>query len=125
MPCGITRVVVSPGVMSSTGRREEVHRHSGWLIPAAFFFAILLLSGLFLGWYLRPGPRSQGAPTGQSGLVELHVHGTAFAVPANYVEDARARAGGDMEALTLVALFPSWQGYSEDQARQFASNAPH
>jgi hypothetical protein len=110
--------------MSSTGRREEVHRHSGWLIPGVFLFAILLLSGLFLGWYLRPGPRSQLAPTGQSGLVKLRLHGTSFAVPANYIENARARAGGDMEALTLVALFPAWQGYSESQARLFGSNAP-
>jgi hypothetical protein len=110
--------------MSSTGRREEVHRHSGWLIPGAFLFAILLLSGLFLGWYLRPGPRTQIAPTGQSELVNLRLHGTAFAVPANYIENAKARTGGDMDALTLVALFPSWQGYSESQARQFSSNAP-
>jgi hypothetical protein len=110
--------------MSSTGRREEIHRHSGWLIPGAFLFAILLLSGLFLGWYLRPGPRSQIVPTGQSSLVELRLRGISFAVPANYIENARARAGGDMDALTLVALFPSWQGYSESQARQFASNAP-
>jgi len=110
--------------MSSTGRREEIHRHSGWLIPGAFLFAILLLSGLFLGWYLRPGPRSQITPTGQSGLVNLRLHGTAFAVPANYIENAKARAGGDMDVLTLVALFPSWQGYSESQARLFSNNAP-
>jgi hypothetical protein len=110
--------------MSSTGRREEIHRHSGWVIPGALFFVTLLLSSLFLGWYLRPGPKSQAAPTGQSGLVDLRLHGTAFAVPANYIENAKARAGGDMGALTLVALFPSWQGYSESQARLFASNAP-
>lgn len=108
--------------MSSTGRREEVHRHSGWLIPGTLFLATLLLSSLFLGWYLRPGPRSQLAP--QSSLVELRLHGTSFAVPANYIENAKARAGGDMDALTLVTLFPSWQGYSESQARLFASDAP-
>lgn len=110
--------------MSSTGRREDVHRHSGWLIPGALFFATLLLSGLFLGWYLRPDPRSQTAPTGQSGLVALNLHGASFAVPANYIENAKARAGGDINTLTLVALFPSWQGYSDSQAQLFASNAP-
>jgi len=109
--------------MSSPGRREEIHRHSGWLIPGALFFATLLLSSLLLGWYLRPGPRFQMAPTARSSLVELRLRDTGFAVPANYIENAKARAGGDMEALTLVALFPSWQGYSEDQARLFASNA--
>ncbi len=94
------------------------------MIPGALFLVVLLLSSLFLGWYLRPGPRSQVAPTGQSGLVELRLRGTPFAVPANYIENAKARSGGDMDSLTLVALFPSWQGYSESQARLFASNAP-
>src|SRR5258706_5411993 len=108
--------------MSSTGRREEVHRHSGWLVPGGFFFVILLLSGLFLGWYLRPGPRSQVAP--QSSLVRLSLRGVTFAIPANYIENAKARAGGDMDAVTLVTLFSSWQGYSEGQARLFGGNAP-
>jgi len=110
--------------MSSTGRREEVHRHSGWLLPGMLFLATLLLSGLLLGWYLRPDPRSPPAPTDRSTLVELRLHGASFTVPANYIENAKARAGGDMDAITLVTLFPSWQGYSESQARLFTSNAP-
>lgn len=110
--------------MSSTGHREEIHRHSGWLIPGAFFFALLLLSSLLLGWYLRPGPKSQIAPTGQSDLVRLSLHGVSFTIPANYIENAKARAGGGMDAVTLVTLFSSWQGYSEGQARLFGGNAP-
>lgn len=109
--------------MSSMGRRDEVHSHSGWLIVGIVFFAIMLLSGLFLGWYLRPGPGSPAAPTGQSGLVRLSVHGTSFVIPANYIEDAKARAGGEMNSVTLVTLFSSWRGYSEDEAPQFG-NAP-
>src|SRR5476651_126722 len=50
-------------VSRTADEKEDVHQHSGWLIPLAVAFAILLLSGLFLGWYLRPGPRPQsGAP---------------------------------------------------------------
>lgn len=113
-----------PGVMSTTGHREEIHRHSGWVIPGAFFFALLLLSGLLLGWYLRPGPRSQIAPTGQSNAVTLTLHGVSFTIAANYIESAKARAGGAMDSVTLVTLFPSWRGYSEEQARLFAGNAP-
>ena len=109
--------------MSSMGRGDEVHSHSGWLIPGIAFFAIMLLSGLFLGWYLRPGPRSPAAPTGQSGRVRLSVHGTSFVIPANYIESAKARAGVEMDAVTLVTLFSSWRGYSEDQARLFGGNA--
>jgi hypothetical protein len=110
--------------MSSTGKKEEVHRHSGWLIPLAFFFTILLLSGLFLGWYLRPGPRAPAAPTDQSTLVQVMVRGTPFLIPANYIESSAARAGGEMDSLALAFLFPSWHGYSEGQARLFTGNAP-
>ena len=110
--------------MSIGGGREEMHGHSGWLIPLGFIFAILVLSGLFLGWYLRPGPKPAGAPTGKSDLVHLTVRGTAFAIPANYIENAAARAGGEQDSLALAALFPSWLGYSDADARLFQGNAP-
>jgi hypothetical protein len=104
--------------------RDEMHGHSGWLIPFAFVSAILLLSGLFLGWYLRPGPRSAAALTGNSVLVHLMVRGAAFAIPANYIENAAARSGGEQDSLALAVLFPSWRGYSEADARLFQGNAP-
>jgi hypothetical protein len=110
--------------MGSTSQKEEIHRHSGWLIPGVFFFAILVLSGLLLGWYLRPGPRSVVAPTGQSGLVTISLRGVSLAIPANYIENATARAGGEMDGITLAMLFPSWHGYSDAEARLFAGNAP-
>lgn len=110
--------------MSYQGRGEEIHQHSGWLIPLAFGLAILLLSGLFLGWYLRPGPKGGGMPTVQSHAVELKVRGVPFSIPANYIESAAARAGGEQDNLTLAALFPSWAGYSDADARQFTGNAP-
>ncbi|HEY4078145.1 MAG TPA: hypothetical protein VGM26_14540 [Rhizomicrobium sp.] len=110
--------------MSNSGRKEYVHQHSGWVIPLAVVFAILLLSGLFLGWYLRPGPRTTGAPTGRANIVALTVQGTPFAIPANYIESSAARAGGAQNTLTLAALFPSFRGYSEDEAKSFAGNAP-
>jgi hypothetical protein len=110
--------------MSGAKDREEVHRHSGWLIPAAFFCFVLLLSGLWLGWYLRPGPKPAAAPTGRSTLVKLSVRGIPFSIPANYIESSTAQAGGEMESVRLVAQFPSWRGYSADDARLFAGNAP-
>jgi len=30
------------------GQREQIYRHSGWLIPAGMLLALLLLSGLLL-----------------------------------------------------------------------------
>jgi len=110
--------------MSMQGGRDEMHGHSGWLIPFAFVSAILLLSGLFLGWYLRPGPRPAAALTGNSDLVHLTVRGATFAIPANYIENAAARSGGEQDSLALAVLFPSWRGYSEADARLFQGNAP-
>ena len=80
--------------MSHVDQKEDIHQHSGWLIPVAFLFAVLLLSGLFLGWYLRPGPKAPAAPTDQATLVALTVRGQAFVIPANYVQNSAARAGG-------------------------------
>ncbi|HEY2009710.1 MAG TPA: hypothetical protein VGH23_12015 [Rhizomicrobium sp.] len=105
-------------------QKEDIHRHSGWLIPAAFLFAILLLSGLFLGWYLRPGPRVPTAPTDQDTLVGLTVGGQAFTIPANYIQNSAARTGGTQTSVALAALFPSWHGYSDSEARAFSGNAP-
>lgn len=106
------------------GDREEIHRHSGWVIPAVLFLAIVILSGMFLGWYLRPGPKAQAAPTGRSTMVQVTVRGIPFTIPANYMESSAARAGGELDSLSLVALFPSWRGYSDADARLFTGNAP-
>jgi hypothetical protein len=110
--------------MGSTGRKQEIHRHSGWLIPGVFLFAVLLLSGLLLGWYLRPGSRSVSASTSQSTPVKITLRGVSLAIPANYIESSTARAGGDMDAVTLAVLFPSWHGYSDAEAGSFSGNAP-
>jgi hypothetical protein len=107
--------------MSGRGQKEVFHRHSGWWIPAFFFLAIVILSGLLLGWYLRPGLGS-ATPTGQSHQVGVNVGGTFFEIPANYFESPGT--GSTMKSVTLMALFPSWRGYSEAEARQFAGNAP-
>ena len=111
---------MSPGIMSTS--REEIHRHSGWWIPAAFLAALLLLAGLILGWDLRPGPKSPVASTGA--LVRLSLGDVSFAVPANYIENPKARSGGALHSLVLIARFPVWDGYSPSQARLFSSNAP-
>lgn len=107
--------------MRSVGYREEVHRHSGWVLPVAVLFFLLLLSGLWLGWYLRPGPT---ALTGRSTIVKVVVRGTPLLIPANYIDSPQGRAGGPVNSIRLAALFPSWRGYSDAEARLFASNAP-
>ena len=102
--------------------RTVIHRHSGWLVPLAFILALLALSGAFLAWYLRPGPHG-GAPSRETATVTLSVRGLRLAVPANYIETAAARRGGEQNAVTLFALYPSFRGYSEADADLFAGNA--
>lgn len=110
--------------MIQDGEKEHIHQHSGWLLAAAFLFAVMLLSGLLLGWYLRPGPRAPATLTGLSDLVPVSLAGLNLQVPANYIQNAAARSGGEQDSLALAALFPAWQGYSENLAHQFQGNAP-
>ena len=109
--------------MTIQDQREEVHGHSGWLIPLGVVCAILLLSGLLMGWYLRPGPKTAQA-TDKGTVVALNVGGTAFTIPANFIENPAARGGGDQALVTMAVLFPSWHGYSDEEAKAFAGNAP-
>jgi len=110
--------------MSHADQRENIHQHSGWLIPAVFLCVIVALSGLFLGWYLRPGPKPAALPTDKSNQVRMKIHNLVFAIPANYIQNSATRSGGEQESVALAALFPSWLGYSDATARLFAGNAP-
>jgi hypothetical protein len=110
--------------MAQSGEKEDIHRHSGWLVPAVFLFAVLLLSGLLLSWYLRPGLRASDTLTGLSDLVPVTVGDLVLEVPANYIQNPIARAGGMQGSLALAALYPSWDGYSRETAPQFQGNAP-
>jgi hypothetical protein len=103
--------------------RTVIHRHSGWFIPLGFGLTVLLLCGLFLLWYLRPGQR-ESALTGDITPVNLSVHELKLAVPANHIETASARAGGAQSMLTLFALLPDMRGYSRADAQRFTGNAP-
>jgi len=102
---------------------------SGWLIPLIVFFAIAILSALFLAYYFVPGPqqfsRTRPAPTDSKELIMLSVAGTRFNIPSNYILFAADRRGGDMEELSLIALFPGLQGYTLADAQEFTSNAPN
>ena len=70
----------------------------------------MLLSGLLLGWYLRPGPRAPAVLTGQSDLVPVTLGSLSLEVPANYIQNPAARAGGEQDSLDLAALFPVLAG---------------
>lgn len=105
------------------GRPDDIHQHSGWWIPLAFMLTVVALSGLFLLYYLRPGPRDV-ALTDDASIVPVSVRELSLSVPANYIRVPAIRAGGPQQLLTLVALLPDMTGYSDADGRLFATNAP-
>jgi hypothetical protein len=106
-------------------RPEEIHQHSGWLIPLAFLAVIAVLAALFLLYDLRPGmgPRNAGR-SADATPVALSVRGMTLSVPANYLDSAEARNGGEQDVLQLSAILPDMRGYSQENARLFSGNAP-
>jgi hypothetical protein len=107
----------------SATHRTVIHRHSGWVIPLGFAAAVLLLSVLFLAWYLRPGPRG-GLPSPDTAPVALTVGDIVLSVPLNHIETPAARTGGLQASVTLFALYPAMRGFSRADAPLFADNAP-
>ncbi|HWA30829.1 MAG TPA: hypothetical protein VG867_07015 [Rhizomicrobium sp.] len=113
--------------MSRTSDTEEVKQRSGWLIPAAVFIVTAGLSALFLLYYLVPAPTSfieeHTAPTTRTDPIEISVHDTKFAIPANYFMFARARQGGVEKEVHLFTTYPQFKGYSEWNSSAFANNS--
>jgi hypothetical protein len=111
-------------VSEASNRPEEIHQHSGWLIPLAFLAVILVLSALFLLYDLRPAPGPRAGRTADEAPVALTVGNLELTVPANYLDSRAARQGGEQDALTLSALLPDMRGYSSGEARLFTGNPP-
>lgn len=106
---------------------DEVHQHSGWLIPIMVFVVTAGLSALFLLYYLVPAPTSfieeHPAPTSRIDPISLAVGGLKLVVPADYIVYRSARAGGPHEELALFTTFPDFRGYSDAEAQTFNSNS--
>lgn len=105
-------------------RPEVIRQHSGWLIPMGFLTVILILAALLLVYDLRPEMGPRDGMVSDTSPVALSVRGFAMAVPANYLDSAKAREGGEQDFLRLAALLPDLRGYSPEEARLFAGNAP-
>ena len=108
----------------TSNRPEEIHQHSGWLIPLAFLAVIVLLSALFLLYDLRPAPGPRIGRTADAAPVALTVASLRLTVPANYLDSPNAREGGEQGALTITALLPDMRGYSAGDAHLFNGNPP-
>ncbi len=112
----------------STDDDETIKKHSGWLIPLAVFVVTFALSAMFLLLYLAPSAPSlfeeQVVPTSRSDIISLSVHGRTFHIPANYLQYASARQGGERREIALFALVPGMSGWSNWNAQTFTGNAP-
>lgn len=112
----------------STDDDETFKKHSGWLVPLAVFVVTFALSAMFLLFYLAPSAPSlfeeQVTPTSRSDIISLKVNGQAFYIPANYLEYASARQGGERREIALFALVPGMSGWSNWSAQTFTGNSP-
>jgi len=107
---------------------ETVRKRSAWLLPLGVFFVTFVLSAMFLLLYLAPSAPSlfeeQVVPTSRTDIIHLAVNGRRFHIPANYLQYASARQGGERHELDLFALLPDLTGWSNWSADSFTSNAP-
>lgn len=114
--------------MSYSDSDGTIRRRSGWLIPLGVFLVTLILSALFLLYYLAPSAPSfleeQIAPTSRTDPVALRVHGLKLWIPANYLEYESARQGGARKDLALFAILPDMAGWSNWEATTFNDNTP-
>jgi hypothetical protein len=107
---------------------ETVRKRSAWLLPLGIFTVTFILSAMILLLYLAPSAPSlfeeQVTPTSRGDAVRLTVRGHRFNIPANYLQYASARQGGEHHELELFALLPGMSGWSNWNADSFTSNAP-
>ena len=106
---------------------DEVKRESSWRYPLGIFLATLVLSAIFLYYYVGPSvdefSGNVPSPAISEEPVEVEINGYRFAPAANFTVFPRARRGGLRDELALYALWPSMNGYSPAQRREFVENA--
>ena len=107
---------------------ETVRKRSAWWLPAVVFFVTFVLSAMFLLLYLAPSApnlfEEQVTPTSRTDSIALTVRGHRFHIPANYLQYASTRQGGERHELELFALLPDMTGWSNWSADTFNGNAP-
>ena len=100
-------------------------QHSGWLLPAGFAFAIMLLSGLLLGWYLRPGPGARRPHRPIRTRCRSRWAALSLARASQlYPEPGGARRAARRRALPWPRCFRPGRAIRRKLARLFQGNAP-
>jgi hypothetical protein len=107
---------------------DEVKRESSWRYPLGIFMATLVLCAIFLYYYVGPSVEDFSGNTPSPAITEepvrVEIGGVVFAPAANYTVYPRARRGGARDEVVLYALWPTMNGYTPAQRREFIENAP-
>ena len=107
---------------------DQVKEESSWRYPIGIFFATIVLCVIFLYYYLGPsvdefkGDLPSPSITEEEISVQIASH--TFAPAANYTVYPRGRRGGRREELTLYALWPTLDGYTPANRREFVDDDP-
>ncbi|WDI31655.1 hypothetical protein PUV54_00445 [Hyphococcus flavus] len=107
---------------------EEIKQESSWRYPLGIFMATLVLCAIFLYYYVGPSVEDFSGNTPSPAITEepirVEIGGIVFSPAANYTVYPRARRGGARDEVVLYALWPTMNGYTPAQRKEFIDNDP-
>ncbi|MEM6538606.1 MAG: hypothetical protein AAF668_12865 [Pseudomonadota bacterium] len=107
---------------------DEIQQESSWRYPLVIFVITLILSAVFLYYYVGPSLDELGGneptPTISEERVKLAVGDLTISIPANYTIYPRDRRDGSRESVYLYALWPTFSGYSAARRNDFVEDDP-
>ena len=107
---------------------DEIKQESSWRYPLGIFMATLVLCAIFLYYYVGPSVEDFSGNTPSPAITEeqvrVEIGGVVFAPAANYTVYPRARRGGARDEVVLYALWPTMNGYTPAQRKEFIENEP-
>lgn len=105
---------------------EEVREESTWRYPFGIFLATLVLSAIFLYYYVGPSVDEISGNTPSPAISEepvtFSVGGVTFSVPTNFTVYPRDRRGGERDEVALYTLWPTMTGYTPARREEFIEN---
>ena len=111
---------------SYTATGEVMREESSWRYPLTILVITLLLSALFLYFYVGPDARDLAGenpkPTVSEERSQAVVGDVTFSIPANHTLFPKFRRPGTYEELPLVAAWPRMEGYTPARKTDFTEN---
>lgn len=109
-----------------TATGDEIREESSWRYPLTILVITLLLSALFLYFYVGPSARDLAGenpkPTVSEERSQAVIGDVTLSVPANHTLFPRYRRPGTYEELPLVAAWPRMEGYTPARKSDFTEN---